>query len=283
VQYREAESAGGANVVARLADVGHFQIDELHIENNRGDKAKLRKRSGRWTLPTLGDLPADRERVESLLQRLTADDPGWAVAHTLPARQRFQVAHYHFRRKITLLAQGQIISTVYLGNSPSFRKVHARNEDQEPIYSANLNLFEVPPKHGAWLQRDLLQTRAPLRIIADGYSLDRSSGDWRLDGGDVPDTAELDALLGTLKTLQVEGVAHRKVAGELAAVEAALILELEGLEGDHSLSLYRHKEQHYLRSSRHEHLFHISSYTFEQLTGIDSLLLSSGQDNNEGE
>lgn len=277
MQELNASDAGGANVSARLADVSNFQIDELHIENGRNEKARLLREGGRWVLPKLGGLPADSRRVEELLQRLTEEDPGWAVAHTLPARQRFQVAPYHFRRKITLMAQNQPIETVYLGNSPSFRKVHARNDEADAIYSVALNLFDLPPSDEAWLERGLLRVKAPLRIIADGYSLDRSSGEWRLDGELTPEPGELNALLGTLKTLQVEGVASREQVAAVTRLEPELILQLEGLGGEQTLSLYRAGDTYFLRSNRHDALFRVSGYTFDQLTGIDSLLLRGGE------
>lgn len=266
-------AAGSANVSKLLADTGPFLIDEIHIEDGQGNMAVLESHRGGWILPQLGGLPADGERLEQVLQQLTQQDPGWAVAHTLPARQRFQVAHYHYRRKITLLAQEQTISTVYLGTSPGFRKVHARNDQGDDIFSISLNRFDTPTSDDQWLDPSILQIRTPLRIIADGYSLDRSSGTWQLGSGGSPDQRELDALIDALKNLQVEGLASAEQLQGIKGLEAELILEVESLAGVITLSLFEQGEQFYIRSSAFPHLFRLSGYTYEQFTGINTIML----------
>jgi uncharacterized protein DUF4340 len=275
--YWPGNKAGTNNISALLADTGPFLVDELRIEDGRDSNAVLQKLDGRWQLPQLDGLPADSARAEQVVEQLTQQDPGWAVAHTLAARQRFQVANYHFRRKLTLLAQNQPISTVYLGTSPGFRKVHARNDEQDAIYSISLNLFDVPAQDDQWLDRGLLQVRAPLRIIADGYSLDRSTGDWLLGTGARPEPRELAALLEALQNLQVDGVASAEQLSDLKGQEAELILQVVSLAGTFSLELFQLESQHFIRSSTHAQLFRLSGYTYDQLTGIDAFLLSGAQ------
>lgn len=272
--HNQERVAGGAGVSARLADVGPFHVDELHIDDPHDDRVQLLRRRDGWILPTLGDLPANSERIAALLEQLTSEDPGWAVAHTLAARQRFRVADYHFRRRVHLLAQGEPVATVFLGTSPGFRKVHARNADDESIYSIKLNLFDLPVAPGRWLDTELLELKAPLRIVADGYSLDRSSGQWRLGDGSRPDPRELAALLDVLQSLQVSDVADAALARSLEAREAVLVLEVESLTGTDTLSLHRHQEKHLVHSARWQQYFLISAYTFDTLTGIDAMIMS---------
>ncbi len=268
-------SAGGANVSARLADVGPFHIDELRIADTRGNTATLVQGREGWLLPGASDLPADSERVNTLLAQLSSEDPGWAVAHSLAARQRFRVADYHFRRRIELLAQGETVATVFLGTSPSFRKVHARNAESDAIYSIGLNLFDVPAVADSWLDTGVLALRAPLRIVADGYALDRSSGAWRLGDGTAPDAREIDALVGALQDLQVGGSAGSDVSAQLRGSEPALILQVESLSRSDTLSLYRRGQQHFIHSAHWQQAFPVSAYTFDTLTGIDAMLMSA--------
>ena len=272
--YNQERLAGGAGVSARLADTGPFHIDELHIDDSQDNRVRVLRRRGSWVLPALGDLPADGERIAMLLDQLTAEDPGWAVAHTLAARQRFRVADYHFRRRIHLLAQGEPVATVFLGTSPGFRKIHARNADDEAIYSINLNLFDLPVAPGRWLDTSLIELKAPLRIVADGYSLDRSSGEWRLGDGSSPDPRELAALLDALQSLRVSEPADTALTSSLGEREAVLILQVESLTGTDTLSLYRHRDKHLIHSARWQQYFLVSAYTFDTLTGIDAMLMS---------
>jgi len=275
--HRGETTATSGAVSSALIDPGTYAVDAISLTDGKGNSLSLRRVGDRWLLPALDNLPADPVRVEKLLAQLTREDPGWSVAHSLAARQRFQVAHYHFRRKLVLSALEQELGTVFLGTSPGFRKVHARNDDDDNIYAVDLNLFELPITPGQWLDPRLLQVRAPVAIAADGYSVQRSSGEWRLGSGKKPDPRELQALVNALKNLQVQDIAAPAIAAEVATEEAALVLQIESLSGAVTLELFKHQQQHFVRSSEYPYLFLISAYEFDKLTGIDGFLLSGAQ------
>ncbi|WP_165954194.1 DUF4340 domain-containing protein [Seongchinamella unica] len=275
--YRQDSAGAGDTDNQALVSSGAYVIDELTVEDANGNSVVLRRTGNLWQLPDLAGLPADPEKVAKVLQQLTDEDPGWTVAHTLAARQRFQVADYHFRRKVSLASLGQTIGTVYLGTSPGFRKVHARNERSDGIYSLDLNLYDLPLEAGKWLEPRLLQVRAPVAITADGYSLQRRDGEWRLGTGKAPDPRELQALLDALRNLQVLGVASQEQQEATTRSEATLVLDITSLAGSRKLEFFRLGDDHFAASSEYPHLFRISAYDFDQLTGIDSLLLSGAQ------
>lgn len=275
--YRQDDDPRDHTGARALVKKGAYVIDELQIEDGSGSSVQLQRRGERWLLPDLSGLPANPARVTKVLEKLTDEDPGWTVAHTLAARQRFQVASYHYRRKVELLSLGQLVGTVYLGTSPGFRKVHARNDADEEIYSLDLNLYDLPMDPGKWLEPRLLQVRAPVEINADGYSLRRSDGQWQLGTGELPDQRELQALLDALRNLQVLGVALDDAQAAVLDEEAALILDVNGLAGSLRLEFYRLGDMHYVRSTEYPYLFRISAYDYDSLTGIDSLLLSGAQ------
>jgi Domain of unknown function (DUF4340) len=275
--YRAEHNGAAGLAKVSLVEAGPYVIDEIDIEDSMGSSVILRKVGDLWLLPTLGDLPANPEMVAKALQQLTQEDPGWSVAHTLAARQRFQVAHYHFRRKVGLSSLKQNVGTVFLGTSPGFRRVHARNQAQDEIYSVGLNLYDLPARADKWLEPRLLQIRAPMQITADGYSLHRDSGVWQLGNGEKPDQRELQALLDTLRNLQVQGVASESVEQQVALVEADLILEVKGLSAKAQLQLFKLGQEHLISSSEYPYLFRVSAYDYDRLTGIDSFLLSGAQ------
>ncbi|MEP5568176.1 MAG: DUF4340 domain-containing protein [Halioglobus sp.] len=268
-QSRSAEDA--------LIDVGTYAVDELKIDDSMGNSVVLRKSGDLWLLPELGNLPAQPEMIAKVLQTLTTDDPGLSIAHTIASRQRFQVAHYHYRLKIGLSSLNQPVGTIFLGTSPGFRKVHVRNEKQDNIYSVDLNLYDIPLQPGKWLEPRLLQVRAPVQITADGYSLERSGGEWRLGTGQKPDQRELQALLGALRNIQVQGVATKEAEKKAKKREPELILQVQGLAAQTELQLYKIDQAHFVRSSEYPLLFRVSAYDFDKLTGIDSFLLSGAQ------
>ena len=277
VLYRDDRDSAGTQSAAALVNVGTNVIEELLIEDSMGGSVLLRKAADLWLLPELGNLPAKPEMVEKALLKLTIEDPGLSVAHTLASRQRFQVAHYHYRRKITLNSLNRAVGAVFLGTSPGFRKVHARNEKRDSIYSVDLNLFDIPLQPGKWLEPRLLQVRAPVQITADGYSLERSAGEWRMGTGAKPDQRELQALLDALRNIQVQGIATDETKQAVSRREADLILQVTGLATNTELKLFKLGQEHFISSDEYPLLFRISAYDFDKLTGIDSFLLSGAQ------
>ena len=249
-------------------------VDELRIGDEFDNEAVLKKSGVRWLLPDLENLPADPSKVEALLQSFTAQAGSWPIARSSAARQRFQVADYYYERRLTLMSGGEKLGTLYLGTSPGFRKVHARNEDQDAIYSITLNAFEAPAVSGAWIEPRLLQLRAPLRIDADLYNLHFENGHWLSGTGGVPEEQELETLISALRTLQVDGVANEDLQRELSAVEADLILQIQSLAGKVTLELLTLNDEHFIHSSEFPLFFKLSAFDFDRLTGIDFRLIS---------
>jgi hypothetical protein len=272
--YRPGVATDRQQPVETLTDTAPRQVDEIHIGDEYDNEAVLRRVGARWSLPELGGLPADSSRVEQMLQGILPADPGWPVADSPAARQRFQVADYYYQRRISLLREGELLETLYLGTAPAFRRVHARSEAGSAIYSLSFNAFDAPAVDDAWLDRSLLQVRSPLEVVADAYSVHWRDGHWVAGGGGQPDQRELDALLSALRSLQVRGVAAQDVQRELSQAEADLLLNVTGLRGEVTLELFQFEGAHYIYSSRHDFLFRLSDYDYDRLTGIDFMLIS---------
>ncbi len=255
-------------------------IDELRIGDEFDNEAILVRSDKQWLLPDLDNVPADTTKVDAMLQGISGQAGSWPIARTPAARQRFQVADYYYQRRLTLWSAGKKLATLYLGTSPSFHKVHARNENQDAIYSIALNTFETPAVSPDWLDPRLLQVRAPLRIDADLYNLRFDNGVWLSGTGGTPDKMELDTLIGALKTLQVDGVADEDAQRELSEVEAELVLKIQSLAGDVTLELLTLNDEHFIHSSEYPLYFKLSAYDFDRLTGIDFRLIS-GEENSQ--
>ncbi len=258
-----------------LLSTDSTEITAVNIDDGKGHKVELTHRGGHWLLPQRQNLPADAQRIESLLAAINAANRGWPVAHTAAARQRFKVADYLYQRRIELLANGQAAGVVYLGTSPGYRKVYARNGNDNAIYSITFNVFDAPVQIDAWLDRRLLQIRTPLRIDADTYSLHREGSQWRAGTGGIPDQRELLILLTTLQNLQVHGIADEKLSSILDATEADIVLTVQGLAATVTLSIYTHQRQHFIRSSEYPFYFKMDSADFDQLHGIDIARISA--------
>lgn len=256
-----------------LLPVDPFAIHRFTVSDEYDNLAVVERAGGRWVLPQLGGLPADAQAVETLMTALGSAAEAWPVADSAAARQRFQVADYLFQRRLDISGSGRK-ETVLLGTSPGFRKVHARNINQGEIYSISFNTYDSPALAGGWLDPALLQVRAPLSIISDGYSLSRDNEGWRTGLGEVPDERELDALLGALRTLQIDGVADEDTQRDLADAEADLVMSINSLGGETTLELFTLGEVHYIMSSAYPFFFSLGAWDYNRLTGVDLGLLS---------
>jgi len=268
-----------------MASFTRDRVDVIYVGDEFDNETVLAKSGERWTLPELENLPADSAMIGKLLDAIMDSHGNWPVASSVAARQRFQVASYHYRRRIRLQEGNAALGTFFLGESPGFRKVYARNESQDAIYSILFNAHEAPGNSGAWLDRKLLQTRTPVRITADAYSLQREGEQWFSGTGHAPDKRELQALLDVLRGLQIDGIATEDEQRDLAEAEADLIFIVESLAGTVTLELFHRGDGYFIHSSEYSLFFTISAYEYDRLAGIDVGLVSGEPDpdgNNAG-
>ncbi|MEZ5570469.1 MAG: DUF4340 domain-containing protein [Halioglobus sp.] len=274
VVFWPQDQRAGETAPQTLIPFATATVDELRIGDDYDNEAVLVKSGEQWLLPDLENLPADPEKVKAVLEAIQLQPGNWPIARSSAARQRFQVADYYYQRKLTLLADGEKLGTLYLGTSPGFRKVHARNEQEATIYSIPLNTFELPAVSDAWLEPRLLQLRTPLRIDADLYNLYLEDGHWLSRTGGTPDEQELETLLATLKSLKVEGVADEDLQRELSDAEADLVLNIQSLAGEVTLELVSLNGGHYIHSSEFPLFFKLNRGDYERLAGIDVSLIA---------
>ena len=248
-------------------------IDEIHIEDNQGNETRLRRVENSWLLPELDNLPANEEKVAALLQIVSSTAHGAPVADTIAARQRFRVASYHYQRRLNLLSDGKVRDTVYLGTSPGFRRVHARNDTTDSIYSIPFNTFDAPAIENDWLDRSVLQVEAPDLIEGPGFALVRDGFSWVNQNGGLPEARELEALLRALASLQVDGVAHEDAQRSIAELEPALTLTLAAGRQQIVLDFFSLDAGRYILSSEYPVFFELAAYDYDRILGVDPALL----------
>jgi hypothetical protein len=273
--YWPAQSPQGAAAGEVFAPFSPGDIDRLTIGDEYDNEVVLTRSGTRWVIPGLYGLPADGSRIDALLEGLTAGNHGWPIARSPSAQQRFQVAQGNYQRRLDLAADGENAGTLYLGTSPGFGKVHARNGEQDAVFSIALNNFDIPAVAGKWLDPRLLQVRVPVRIDTDLYHLRFEDGTWLTGNGNTPDDAALLTLLTVLKTIQVLGVADEDQARNLAGLEANLIMNVESLAGTVTFELLALGERHFIHSSEYPLFFRISQPDYTRLAEIDLGLISA--------
>ena len=81
-------SAGPTQLVAKepMLSLNPDELNEIHIGDERDQETVLLRQGGRWILPELEGLPADEEKVNTLLNGIGNASTGWPVAHIRSSR-----------------------------------------------------------------------------------------------------------------------------------------------------------------------------------------------------
>lgn len=219
-------SAPAAEAPLLVFDAG--KVDRLVIEGPEAAKVALTKTDGNWHLPDAADFPADRNRIEQLLKRLSELRGGTPVATTPGAQQRFRVSDADFERRITLHAGDKTLGTLYLGTAPSLREINARAATTEAIFAVELGAHEFLVKSDDWIDRTLLRMPRDEIVAVDvaGLHLER-----------VPDpTPTMEATTKASAENQTDGVATDAGTGTIGGAAPRTQWRATGLAAGESLN-----------------------------------------------
>ena len=217
---------------AKLLELVPADVAELHIDSPTESIVIQRSDAG-WQAD---ELPADAIKVNALLEKLAALPAAWPVAQSEATAQRFEVADNRYQRKVQLLnSQDEMIASFYLGTSPGFQKVHARNADVKDIYSVSLSNFELPTDLTSWFDKTLLALSAtPDKVVVTGallslgdailapqgepLTLSNEVSGWTANG-QTANALTLENYLTQLRNLRVIDFAEASAAEPIATIE----------------------------------------------------------------
>ena len=171
------EGYGTFQAKVKLLSFNRQAVSVLQIKDGT-NSVELRKQEGKWLLPDSGNFPASQRQVEQLLDKLTALEKGWPVARSRGAAKRFAVDEEQFERELILLSDDDNPTTLYVGSSPGFRKVYVRPGDEDDIFAADFNTWQVNAKADDWIDKDILMLDDDIvqRIEMRGLILQREDG-----------------------------------------------------------------------------------------------------------
>ena len=262
-------SSGPVSAGALLAEMAGDALRRISIEAGDAQSVTLSRDadSARWQLAS--GLPADESKVAALLDALTERDSGFAIADSAGAAARFQLGDEAFERRIRL-ANADTERAVYLGSSPSFRKIHARREGESAVYVLELNSYDAPTTENDWLDRSLLALRNIDALTLYGIAFELGSEGWTRGDGGAVDAEAMETLVQALASLRVS--ARVKDGDEdAAAAEESLRLDVRSGDTGTRLVLLEHSDtqadidRYYLSSDRYAGVFDTSAYDAERL------------------
>lgn len=264
---------GPAGAGEPLLSFEQDQIVRIRIAAPDQEELVLEKTEDRWLLPALQGFPAAAFKVEGLLDKLSGLRKRLPVATTEAAARRFKVADQEFERKLTLETEAGEPAVLFLGDSPGFRRLFVRTQDDSAIYEAELALFDAASKADDWTDKTYLHLKEAdvERIELPDTVLERKDGEWTLADlaeGEASAAGEVSAAARKISNLNfssVSGVAepHSEPVSSFKVVLA------EGDPIEYRLYELTEGTDYGLKSTAHPYDFTLSQYAAEGLIGLE--------------
>ena len=235
------------------------EVSALAVSDQAQDIGLARDASGSWRV---GELPADQNKVQDVLEKLAGQDAPWPVATSAASAARFEVASDNFQRKLVLTHAGRT-ATVYLGTAPGFQRVHARLDGSDDIYSIALSNYEVPATVDGWLDKEIFAAEATPRAVhvntASAQHLLRETEDgWQFNDAPAnPDEAV--TYVNRFKNLRVLGV----YSGAEAEPQGEIRLEFE--DGEAAYTIAKSTDDYVIQRVGESGAYRLATYVAEQL------------------
>ncbi len=243
----------------------------------------LVKNGDHWLIPSLNNLPVTKNKMEDNLNAIMDISVSWPIATTSSAKERFEVSEENFQRYVELFDGEKSVSKFYLGSSPSFRKVHARRDNENDVFAISFNTFDLPVKADQWLDKSLLSTKNIKSIKGDSFELIKGETVWYLSGG-TPEKAEIEVdqekattLADTFNTLRIQNVQLEPLKfGDSKTSNIEVVTD----EGTLSYQFIEMENNYYVKRGDLNQMFTISKFNYEKLanTSIDSLITAPEED-----
>lgn len=130
-------------------------LDRVTIQDGTGAQVELVKRDGQWRLPGHFDFPASASKVEALLKDLQGLRTRLPVSTSPEAFARFKVAADQFERRIDLRQGDREPAVLYLGDSPGFKRLFAREGQGAAVFEVSYSAHQAGAKASDWTDKGL--------------------------------------------------------------------------------------------------------------------------------
>ena len=243
-------------------------IDRVSLDDGDGPEISLAKSDDGWKLGS--GMPADDEKMVGVLSKLQELKRPWPVATTSATQDRFEVSDEKYQRRVQLYASDDLKADFYLGTSPGYRRVHAREVDGDDIFSIDFSNYEIPTTVNDWLDKTLLGASGEVTEVAreGAWRLNKGEEGWLLD--DVAaDQNAADGLTGRFENLRIMGVLAdpEDSATSTEGVEHRGTFLVSDADGQQRVEIFHRTEEddYLIRGDRVVGTFTLATYIAEQI------------------
>lgn len=263
--YRPAGERPQADGSALLQEFETALVAGFTITDNEGKTITLEKNPHGWSIISPAaeypePLPADNEKVKTLLGKISALARSRVVTRTPASHNRLKVGEL-YNRKIELIGADDHRWVLFLGSSPNYKSLHVRLDGEDEVYlDQELSIWEAPAAKESWWSTDYVAI-SPTDLT--GVALTNANGslhltrnnreDWRL--ADMPADMEfnetaLESFLNDISHLTILEYLPATFKNSEVSQDAKVTLTTS--KGDTTLTIYpkdNEKEEHIVQSS----------------------------------
>jgi hypothetical protein len=254
---------GGTDTAAPLLDFQTAAVDRVVIDDNAAKSTTLTREGEGWQLGGL-DLPANKEKSDSLLETLAGLQTTLPVVSTAAGRERFEVTEEKFQRRLRLYDGDELLGEYFFGTSPGFRRTHGRRAEDDAVYALNFNNFDLPGDSNDWLDKSLLAVKTPQKIRGTDFELSRNGDEWLLAGAteaEQLDTAKINEVVSALEALRVLRADDTMPEGDWIEVGVT------SADGEWQYEFLNADGKYYVKRSDQQRAFTISQADYERIAG----------------
>lgn len=225
--------SGGVRTPEAFLEFDVAAVDRFVIAST-DESIELTKDGESWILPD-GN-PADKDKVDRVMGKLADVGLDWPVATSQSAAKRFEVTKASFQKQISVYSGQDLLADLYLGTSPSFRRVHARQVNEGDIYSIEFSNYEAGTSPSAWLDKSLLQPLGPIKSFEriGAYKLEQEEGNWTTESEAELDESKVRSYMDRFESLSVFELSDNELTEATTTTQFAI----EDDEGVYLLTIH---------------------------------------------
>lgn len=248
-----------------------FKFDNAKVVSlsMQSDKKKLTLThvNGKWQVPELKNLPADRSRIENLLNHLRQIKVDWPIANSLNAQKRFKVAKDDFKRHIIIKTKHKTVADFYLGSEPNYHQRNLRRSGDKAIYQVHLATSPLAVNATQWFDKTLLATNSDA-IKGPSFSLIKHKQIWQNDPKhahlkEVVNQTKAAELADAIANLSVQGIAEKQIQAK-----AQLILHVTYGKNHYRYQFYHQGKRYQITRSDYQQRFVLNQGQYTQLMNL---------------
>jgi len=271
-----AAPGGGAPLFSNLKAE---DIVALTVTDTAGNSLQLRKEGEGWVIPDADDFPAEADKVNPVVEKITGLTTSRLVTRTATSHKRLQVSADDFVQRIDLETASGEQHTLFLGSSPQYGATHFRVDGQDETYLANdVTTYETRAEPAAWINTSYVSI---VEASVENITLENAKGlfsfsrdgdeNWTMAGlspEEKLDQAKVDSLLSTAASVNMERPLGKAEKPEYGMDQPTAIVRLETANTTVTIQVGAQNpedESYVINSSESPYYVEVASYSVQDL------------------